>query len=72
MNDEDRRRAANAQDRLAAAFAPVPDACREMLAWLERCRVRKRGGRLVVVLEADEHGHVEALEVPRRFVRGRE
>ncbi len=59
-------------DRLAKAFSPVPDACREILAWLDRCRVRRKGGRLVLILEADEAGRVEALEVPKRFVRGRE
>lgn len=61
----------NAQDRLAGALAHVPDACREILAYLDRCRMRKRRGRLVVVLEVDENGNVEALEVPKRFVSGR-
>ena len=58
-------------DRLAQALSPVPDACREILAWLDRCRVRRKGGRLVLILEADEAGRVEALEVPKRFIRGR-
>ena len=60
----------NAQDRLAAALAPVPDACREILAYLDRCRMRKRRDRMMLILEVDENGHVEALEVPKRFVSG--
>jgi hypothetical protein len=55
------------QDRLAGALSTVPDACREVLAWVERCKLRRRGDRLVLVLEVDEHGRVEALELPKRF-----
>ncbi len=55
------------QDRLAAALSTVPDACREVLAWVERCKLRRRGDRLVLVLEVDEQGRVEALELPKRF-----
>ena len=57
-------------DRLGRALSCVPDACREILAWLDRCRLRRKGGRLVLILEADEGGRVEALEVPKRFIRG--
>ena len=31
----------------------------------------QKGSRLVLFLEADEAGRVEALEVPKRFIRGR-
>ena len=55
------------QDRLAAALSTVPDACREVLAWLERCKLRRRGDRLVLVLEVDEQGRVGALELSKRF-----
>lgn len=60
------------QSRLAEALSPVPDGCRELLTLIERCRIRRRGERLTIHLEVDERGQVEALEVPRRFQRGRE
>jgi hypothetical protein len=59
-------------DRLARALTPLPDACREIVAWLDRCRVRRKGGRLVLILEADKTGRIEALEVPTRFIRSGE
>jgi hypothetical protein len=43
------------QDRLAGALSTVPDACREVLAWVERCKLRRRGDRLVLVLVHGAH-----------------
>jgi hypothetical protein len=64
------RRDESSHARLARAFAACPDAAREVLAWLDRCRLRGRGGRLTLVIEADKEGEIDAVEVPKRFTRG--
>ena len=55
-------------DRLAERLEHLPDACRALLAALDRAKVRG-GGDVVVRIEVGVGGEVDAVELPVRYVR---